>query len=77
MIRELCVGIDILPMDVSQLNAALSHEVKDYEDMLQYQCAIAGGCDVIVSNNTRDYREFCKIPVMTSRDFLLKYFTEQ
>lgn len=28
-IKELCVGIDILPMDVTQLHAALTHEVKD------------------------------------------------
>ena len=77
MIRELCVGIDILPMDVSQLNAALTQEVKDYEDMLQYQCAVAGNCDVIVTNNIRDYNEFCQIPYMSSRDFLLKYFKEQ
>ena len=48
--------------------------VRDFEDMLQYQCAIANGCDVIVTNNIRDYLEFSQIPVMTSRDFLLQYF---
>ena len=74
-IRELCVGIDILPMDVTQLHAALTHEVKDYEDMLQYQWALAGGCDVIVTNNEKDYREFSQLPFMSSRDFLLYYFT--
>lgn len=42
--------------------------------MLQYQCAVAGGCEVIVTNNTKDYREFCDIPFMSSRDFLLYYF---
>ena len=58
-IRNACVGIEILPMDASQLFEGLKREVKDYEDMLQYQCAVAGGCDVIVTNNTKDYREFC------------------
>ena len=42
--------------------------------MLQYQCALAAGCDVIVTNNTKDYQEFCTLPFMTSRDFLLFYF---
>ena len=74
-IRDLSVGIEILPMDATQLQAALSQEVKDYEDMLQYQCALAGGCDVIVTNNTKDYREFCTLPYVTSRDFLLSYFS--
>ena len=73
-IRELCVGIEILPMDDSQIYAALAQEVKDYEDMLQYQCALAAGCDIIVTNNTKDYQEFCTLPFMTSRDFLLYYF---
>lgn len=73
-IRDLSVGINILPMDTIQLHAALSIEVKDYEDMLQYQCALAGGCDVIITNNTKDYSEFCTLPYMSSRDFLLNYF---
>lgn len=73
-IRNACVGIEVLPMDASQLYEGLKREVKDYEDMLQYQCAVAGGCDMIVTNNTKDYREFCNIPFMSSRDFLLYYF---
>ena len=61
-------------MDASQLYEGLKREVKDYKDMLQYQCAVAGGCEVIVTNNTKDYREFCDIPFMSSCDFLLYYF---
>ena len=61
-------------MGASQIYAALAKEVKDYEDMLQCQCALAAGCDVIVTNNTKDYQEFCTLPFMTSRDFLLLYF---
>ena len=30
-----------------------------------------------VLNNTRDYREFCQLPLMTSRDFLLHFFRNQ
>ena len=68
------MGIEILPMDADQLYESLRYEVKDYEDMLQYQCAVAAGCDIIITNNTRDYAEFCKLPFMSSRDFLLYYF---
>ena len=77
MLRRLRQGITVLPCDSSQLDAALSHaDVRDFEDLLQYQCAVAGGCDVIVTNNTKDYREFCNIPFMSSRDFLLQYFIQ-
>lgn len=76
-IHNASIGIEILPMSADQLYKGLAQEVRDYEDMLQYQCAIAGGCDIIVTNNTKDYREFCEIPFMTSREFLLQFFTQE
>ncbi len=66
-------GITVLPCDNIQLDAALKQHVKDYEDMLQYQCALAAGCDVIVTNNKKDFREFCKLPLLTSEEFLLQF----
>lgn len=78
MLRRLRQGVTVLPCDSSQLDAALTHDdVRDFEDLLQYQCAVAGGCDVIVTNNTKDYREFCDISYMSSRDFLLHYFIQK
>ena len=53
----------VLPMDGGQLRRALRHEVKDFEDMLQYQSAIAGKCDCIVTINTDDFTEFSSLPV--------------
>ena len=78
LIRDLKKGITVLPCDAAQLDTALNHEdVRDFEDLLQYQCAVAAGCDVVVTNNTRDYLEFCQLPLMTSRDFLLQFFRNQ
>ena len=48
-------GITVLPCNDVQLDSALAHHVKDYEDMLQYQCALAAGCDVVVTNNKKDF----------------------
>ncbi len=62
----------VLPCDSDQLDSTLEKPVKDYEDMLQYQCALAAGCDVIVTNNKRDFFEFCKLPFLTSEEFLLQ-----
>ena len=78
LIRDLRKDITVLPCDAVQLNEALAHEdVRDFEDLLQYKCAQAAGCDVIVTNNTKDYQEFCDIPFMSSRDFLLHYFIHE
>ena len=63
----------VLPCDANQPDLALSQPVKDFEDMLQYQCALAAGCDVVVTNNKKDFHEFCSIPFLTSEEFLLQF----
>ena len=66
----------VLPMDGDQLRAALQHEVNDFEDMLQHQCAVAGQSDCIVNINTNDFKEFSTIPVY-SPDELLNMLDEE
>ena len=60
----------VLPMDGDQLRAALRNEVKDFEDMLQYQSALAGHCDCIVTINTNDFVEFSSLPVYSPEGLL-------
>lgn len=62
--------VRVLPMDENQLQAALRQQVRDFEDMLQFQCAKAAGSEVIISNNKRDFEEFSDLPVMTADEFL-------
>lgn len=70
-IRQAREVTTVLPCDDSQLINTLNQPVKDYEDMLQYQCAKAAGCDVIVTNNKKDFQQFCDLPFLTSEEFLL------
>ena len=70
LFNDLCKFISVLPMDEKQLHTALTHRVHDFEDMLQYQCATTAHCDVIVTNNRKDFIEFCDLPVMTAMEFL-------
>lgn len=63
--------VTVLPMNNAQLQIAINNPVKDFEDMLQYQCAIENNCEVIVTNNIKDFKDFCKLPLYTSEDFLL------
>lgn len=62
--------INALPMDKKQLRNAINHPSKDFEDMLQYQCAIAGGCEVIVTNNKKDFVDFSTLPLFTAVEFI-------
>ena len=63
----------MLPTDSTQLDAGLSLYADDIEDALQYECAKAANCDVIVTNNKRDFEEFSDLPVMTAGDFLKSF----
>ena len=62
--------ITVLPMDGDQLQAALNQPAKDFEDMLQYQCAKVAGCDIIITGNKRHFTEFCDLPLMNANEFL-------
>ena len=62
--------ITVLPMDSEQLQSALKQRVKDFEDMLQYQCAKVAGCDIIITGNKRHFTEFSDLPLMTANEFL-------
>ena len=45
------------------------HGIADFEDALQFACAVAGGAEVIVTRNTADF-EGSAIPAMTPEAFL-------
>lgn len=62
--------VTVLLMDGDQLRKALRLEVKDFEDMLQYQSAVAGQCDCIVTINVDDFKEFSTLPVYSPDDLL-------
>ncbi|MBR2196655.1 MAG: PIN domain-containing protein [Salinivirgaceae bacterium] len=70
LFKELREFISVLPNNDEQLLAATGQRVRDFEDMLQYQCAKAANCEIIITNNGKDFAEFCKIPVMPAADFL-------
>ena len=69
--------LHVVPMDGAQLDAALNIRVKDFEDNVQFQCAKAAGCDVIVTNNIKDFTGLNGVDVMSSEDFLLDLFAEE
>ena len=61
--------VEILPLGKQEVVSAISQPVKDFEEMLQYQCAKAAGCNYIVTNDRRHY-EFSDIPHFSSATFV-------
>ena len=68
-LRQMAGIVEILPLGKQEVVSAISQPVKDFEDMLQYQCAKAAGCDYIVTNDRRHY-EFSDIPHFSSATFV-------
>lgn len=66
---RLSLFIHTLPMDELQFKATIAQPVSDFEDMLQYQCAIANDCDIIVTRNTKHF-QFSQLPFYTSEAFV-------
>ena len=71
-IHQMREDVLVLPTNAAQLDKGLAHFANDFEDALQYQCAKANGCDIIITNNVKDYAEFCDLPFMSAKEFLHK-----
>ena len=61
--------VTVLPVDNKIIELALSSEFKDFEDGIQYYCAIENKCAAILTRNLKDYK-YADIPVMTAESFL-------
>ena len=61
--------VTVLPVDNKIIELALSSEFKDFEDGIQYFCAIENKCAAILTRNLADYK-YADIPVMTAESFL-------
>jgi predicted nucleic acid-binding protein len=53
--RKLRKFVSIAPLNESIIDAALSFPFKDFEDSIQFQCAIQNGIQTIVTRNSKDY----------------------
>ncbi len=52
------------------IDKGLSSKFTDFEDALQYHCAIQMGCKILLTRNEKDFST-SDIPVMTPREYLI------
>ena len=65
--------LSIADLKREHLLSTLQLEAKDFEDALQYYCALENNCDIIVTRNKKDF-EYSTIEVLTPEECLQKYF---
>jgi predicted nucleic acid-binding protein len=54
-IRRLMQLIQIASVDQQTIDAAIRAPYKDFEDSIQYQCAISNGLRLLITRNVSDY----------------------
>lgn len=54
-IRKLRKFVSIAPLNESIIDAALLFPFKDFEDSIQFQCAMQNGIQTIITRNSKDY----------------------
>ena len=51
------------------IEKGLSSNFSDFEDALQYHCAIKADCNILITRNGKDFKE-SEIPVMTAEEYV-------
>jgi predicted nucleic acid-binding protein len=69
ILRTVNILIQVAPIDDKIIDLALNSDFRDFEDAIQYYCALENGCRVLLTRNLKDYKK-ATIPVMTAQDFL-------
>lgn len=71
-LKSLLGWVNIAPTGKAFALEALQNPGADLEDTLQYLCAEAAGCDVIITRNTKDFQQ-SKVESYTPTDFLRRF----
>jgi predicted nucleic acid-binding protein len=68
-LRKFKIISEISDLDEIVIEKGLSSKFSDFEDALQYHCALKADCNILITRNAKDFKESA-LPVMTSDEFL-------
>jgi predicted nucleic acid-binding protein len=61
--------VKVITVDDKIVELALGSEFKDFEDAIQYYCAIENDYKTLLTRNLKDYKK-ANIPIMTAESFV-------
>ena len=68
--------VNVLSVDSKTIDLAIASDFNDFEDAIQYSCAIENNLTIIITRNVKDYKK-ATITVLTPESFLtLPTFTD-
>jgi predicted nucleic acid-binding protein len=59
----------VLPVDSKTIDLAIASDFNDFEDAIQYSCAIENNLTTIITRNVKDYKK-ASIAVLTPETFI-------
>ncbi len=69
ILRKFKILVKIVPIDDKIIDLALNSDFTDFEDAIQYYCAIETNCKILITRNLKDYKK-ARITVMTAQDYI-------
>lgn len=69
ILRKFRVLVQIVSLNEKIIDLALNSDFPDFENAIQYYCAIENDIEVLLTRNLRDYKK-AQIVTMTAQDFI-------
>jgi predicted nucleic acid-binding protein len=68
-LRKFKILCEVASMNESIVEKALNSDFEDFEDALQYFCALDSKCDIIITRNQKDFKQ-ALLPVMSAEEYI-------
>lgn len=68
-LRKFKIISTIIGVDEWIVEKGLSSNFTDFEDALQYFCALKGDCNILLTRNPKDFK-LSELPIMTAEEYL-------
>jgi predicted nucleic acid-binding protein len=68
-LRKFKIISEVAVLDEEIIEKGLNSNFSDFEDAVQYFSALKANCKIIVTRNTKDFKE-SSLPIMTPEEFL-------
>ncbi|GLU54246.1 hypothetical protein Dfri01_37070 [Dyadobacter frigoris] len=68
-LRKFKIISEVAVLDDEIIEKGLNSNFSDFEDAIQYSSALKANCQIIITRNTKDFKE-SELPIMTPDEFL-------
>lgn len=69
ILRKFRLLVNIVSLSEKIIDLALNSDFSDFEDAIQYYCALENDIEILLTRNLRDYKK-AQIVTMTAQDFI-------